>query len=141
MNKADRFFSAMAMLIGLGVIYMVIASKNEDKRIKETGAKAHAVVVDTAVTYNNPKSRDFNSFKDKSVWGIYQFKATDGQVYEVRASTSGAHVGQETTIYYNPAHPQTEYYLDSDAYGLYLGLAVGGFITLLGLFFFRRALR
>lgn len=139
MEKLDKFFSLLAMFGGLGVIILSIISNNEDNHIKNTGVKTTATVVDTVVTYNKPKDRSFNSFKDKSVWGIYQFKTTNGNVYEVQATTSGAHLGGTTTIYYNPANPRQQYYLESDSYGFFLGIGIGSIIIALGAFFFKRA--
>jgi len=138
-DKLDKIFSLLAIVAGLMVIVLSITSKDEDNYLKRTGKKATATVVRTLVTYKNPKSRTFDSFKDKSVWGIYQFKATNGQVYEVQATTSGATIGNKTTIYYNPAKPEQEYYLDSDAYGFFLGLGIGSIITILGAVFYKRA--
>ena len=139
MNRLDKIFSMLAILAGLAVIVVSIISKNKDNQIKNTGAKATAIVVDTLVTIAKPTNRPYNSFKDKSVWGIYQFRATNGNIYQVRATTSGAHLGNKTTIYYNPANPAQSYYLDSDAYGFYLGLGIGSIITILGAIFYKRA--
>jgi hypothetical protein len=138
-NKLDKVFSLLAIVGGLMVIVLSITSAHKDNELKKTGKMATATVVRTLVTYKNPKNRTFDSFKDKSVWGIYQFKATNGLVYEVQATTSGATIGNKTTIYYNPANPEQEYYLDSDAYGFFLGLGIGSVITALGVFFYKRA--
>jgi hypothetical protein len=141
MDKWDRIFSLLAIVAGLGVMFIVITDNNNDNHLKKTGAKATATVVRTVVVLNNPKSRTYNSFKDKSVWGIYQFKAADGQTHEVQATTSGGYIGEKTTVYYDPANPSLNYYLDSDAYGFYLGISVGLIIIILGAFFFYRSSR
>jgi hypothetical protein len=137
MGKVDRFFSVLAMLVGLALIILSIIDYSTDQSIKRTGAKAVATVVDTIVVYKNPKSKSFDSFRDKSVWGVYRFKAANGATYEVQATTSGAHLGKQTTIYYDPVNPQQNYYLDSDAYGFYLGLGIGCIILFVGALFYQ----
>ena len=141
MNKLDRIFSMLAIIAGLTQIVLCINYNTEDTRIKKTGLKATATVIRTSVTFNNPKSRTHNSFKDKSIWGIYQFKAANGKLYEVRAKSSGAHLGQKTTVYYNPANPERENYLDNDSGGFFIGIAIGSVITIIGAAFFIRSLK
>jgi len=141
MNKWDRFFSLLAIVAGLGIIVLSITDNNKDNYLEKTGTKATATVVRTLVVPKNPNSRTYNSFKDKSVYGIYQFKATDGKIHEVQATTSGTHIGKKTTIYYDPANPEIAYYLDSNAYGFLLGIGIGSIITILGIIFFRKVSR
>jgi len=141
MQRLDKLFSLLAMIAGLSVIVISIITNNDDNHIKHTGNKAVATVIDTTVTQSKSIHRSTNSFKDKSVWGIYQFKATDGKVYVVRATTSGAHIGGTTSIYYNPKNPEQEFYLESDAYGVYLGAGIGIVLLVFGFIIFRRAAR
>ncbi|MBS7566750.1 hypothetical protein KHS38_20260 [Mucilaginibacter sp. Bleaf8] len=141
MDKSDRIFSFLAIIAGLAVIVLSINSNSRDNHLRKTGEKAIASVVRTTVTINNPKSRTYNSFKDKSVWGVYQFKGRNGQIYEVQGKTSGAHLGEKTIIYYDPINPEQDFYLDSDAYGFFLGIGIGLDITVLGAIFFIRSSR
>ncbi|WP_345954434.1 DUF3592 domain-containing protein [Mucilaginibacter sp. PAMB04168] len=141
MNKWDRIFSLLALVAGLGIIVLIITDNNKNNYLKKTGAKTTATVVRTLVVFNKTKSRTHDSFKDKSIYGIYQFKATNGQTYEVQATTSGAHIGEKTIIYYDPANPQLTYYLDSDAYGFFLGLGIGSIMIILGVVFYKKASR
>jgi hypothetical protein len=141
MGKLDRIFSLLAIIAGLAIMVLSITTKIDDNRIKHTGAKTSATVVEVVVTINKPRNRAYDALKDKTVWGIYQFTARNGITYKVQATTSGAHVGKKTTIYYNPNRPDQDYYLDSDAYGFYLGSAISLVIISFGLFMYRRASR
>lgn len=138
-GRLDKIFSFMAMVVGLAVIVLSISTRNDDNQIKKTGQKATATVVDTVITIRKPMNRPYDAFKDKSVWGIYEFKTTDGKTYRVQAKTSGSHLGKKSIIYYNPAAPDQIYYLDSDAYGFYLGVAIGLIILIVGGVLYYRA--
>lgn len=121
-------------------MWLCIADHYKDTQLQKKGLKAMATVVDTVITYSKPpQGRSFDKFKDRSVWGIYAFKARNSQTYRVQATTSGTHMGKQTTIYYDPANPDGAYYLDGDAYGFYLGMGIGFIITALGVFFFWRS--
>jgi hypothetical protein len=139
MGKLDSIFSLLAIIAGLAIMVISITTRIDDNRIKHRGAKASATVVDIVVTNNKPRNRAYDALKDKTVWGIYQFKAKNGSTYKVQATTSGAHIGKKTTIYYNPNRPGQEYYLDSDAYGFYLGSGISLVIISFGIIMFRRA--
>ena len=138
-GRLDKIFSFMAMVVGLSVIVLSISIRNDDNQIRKTGQKATATVVDTIVVISKPINRTYDASRDKRVWGIYEFNASDGKTYRVQAKTSGSHLGKRSIIYYNPAAPDQTYYLDSDAYGFYLGAAIGLIILIVGGVIYRRA--
>jgi len=138
MYKLDKIFSVLAVVAGVAVMIISVSVHMQDNRIKKTGNKAIATVIDTVVTISKPRTRSYDSFRDKTVYGIYQFKATDGKTYQVQAATSGAHLGKKTIVYYNPGNPEHGYFLDSDAYGFFLGIGIGLVIIIFGVFMYRR---
>lgn len=114
---------------GLLVLLATIYTGIKERRVRQSGLSATAIVIDTIVEI---RKDGFNKKEVKSTFGIYRFNAWDGKAYQVNGTTSGTRIGQQTTVYYNPRNPTGDYFLESDAYGFYLGLFVSGIFMLIG---------
>lgn len=128
-NSLKRIIGITGICTGLPVLLATICTGIKERQVRQSGLSATAIVIDTIVEI---RKDGFNKKEVKSTFGIYRFNAWDGKAYHVNGTTSGSRIGQQTTVYYNPRNPTGDYFLESDTYGFYLGLFVGGIFMLIG---------
>ncbi|MCC9063801.1 DUF3592 domain-containing protein [Flavobacterium piscisymbiosum] len=123
----------LLVLIGLILMFMGIKVYIKQQRIIKTGIKTIA----TVIGFSNEKSLAENEAPVKIPLFIF-YDTSRNQISVKGKSNSICTIHETTPIYYNPAKPETEYYLPKkDFLVKFLFFFVGLFFLSLGIYYLR----